>query len=94
MINYKDAFNSENHDEHVEVVETETNSSKEPETFVVKVITKKLNLRFEPNKTSKALLVLNEGAELIAQEIADDPDWYKVYTEAGIEGYVMREFVK
>lgn len=93
MINYKDAFNSKNHDENVEVVEPEHNTQEETENFVVKVITKKLNLRFEPNKDSKALKILNEGDELIAQAIEDDA-WYKVYTEAGIEGYVMREFVE
>ena len=51
-----------------------------------------LNLRSEPNSDSEILTTLKNSTELI---VSDETNaWYKVFTSSGIEGYVMKEFVK
>lgn len=75
-------------------VDNEILEKEEDPTFIVKVNTPRLNLRSAASKESDSLMVLNEGDELLAQEVSGSTVWYKAYTEAGIEGYVMIDFVK
>lgn len=52
-----------------------------------------LNLRSEPNSDSEVLATLKNSTELIVSDEVS-ANWYKVFTPSGIEGYVMKEFVK
>lgn len=52
-----------------------------------------LNLRSEPNSDSEVLSTLKNSTELIVSGEVN-MNWYKVFTSSGIEGYVMKEFVK
>lgn len=55
------------------------------------VSTYKLNVRQEPNKLSKVLCVLDSGTNIMVDN--SDEDWAHVYTEHGVEGYVMKEYI-
>lgn len=54
---------------------------------------KKLNVRIEPSTTGDIVCVVDEGVTLMIDESASTNEWYRVYTEAGAEGYCMKQFV-
>lgn len=51
----------------------------------------RLHLREAPNKKSKALVLIPDGASLFALEA--DHNWYRIQYN-GIDGYAMRQFVQ
>lgn len=54
----------------------------------------KLNLRAEANKDSKILTILDKNTELIVDiDASTTEDFYKVITNAGVEGYCMKKFI-
>lgn len=54
---------------------------------------KKLNVRKEPAITAEPVcIVAEESIVVIDQELSTD-EWYKVYTEAGVEGFCMKKYV-
>lgn len=56
---------------------------------------KRLNIRKQPSKESDPVCVVDEDTVLMIDLMAPTPkEWYKIYTETGIEGYCMRQFVK
>lgn len=66
-----------------------------PEQPVYAVVTaKKLNLRELPTKSqeAKVIHILEEDDLVLVSEVSGE--WARVYSENGIEGYVMREFIK
>lgn len=52
----------------------------------------KVYMRSEATKYSEPVEIMDEGSEV---EIIEDsnPDWYKVCNSAGVEGFIMKEFV-
>lgn len=53
----------------------------------------RLNIRSAPDKGAEVLCVVPAGAVLLVDMILVTRDWYKVCTEAGIEGYCMKKYV-
>ena len=54
----------------------------------------KLNLREEPSKDAKVLCVLNKGEKVqVDMSAHTTPDFYKVVTSAGVEGYCMSKYI-
>lgn len=77
-----------------DILETpETPEPPEPPVYAV-VTAKKLNLRELPTKSQEAevIQILKEGDLVLVSETSGE--WAKVFSENGIEGYVMREFIK
>lgn len=54
---------------------------------------KKLNVRIEPSTTGDIVCAVDEGTTLMIDESESTNEWYRVYTEAGAEGYCMKQFV-
>lgn len=54
---------------------------------------KKLNIRKKPNKNSDVLGVVTAVNTLTIEEIKSKPEWVKVITDSGIEGYCMKQYV-
>lgn len=54
---------------------------------------KKLNIRKEPNRESDVLDVVLEGSEVMIDESKSTDDFYKVYTESGLEGFCMKQYI-
>lgn len=55
---------------------------------------KKLNVREAPSKSAEVVAKIVVGTELMIEKEESTPDWYKVWTPSGIEGFCMRQFVK
>lgn len=53
----------------------------------------KLNVRKEPNKESEIVCKVDSGSELMIDTTKSTDDWYSVCTEAGIEGFCMKEYI-
>ena len=57
----------------------------------------KLNLRRSPLKDSDGANILTEllsGVAVVIDENESTPNFYKVTTETGLEGYCMRQFIE
>lgn len=54
----------------------------------------KLNIRTEPNIKSEILCMVDSGARLMIDPANSNDGWFNVYTNAGIEGYCMKEYVE
>lgn len=54
---------------------------------------KKLNIREEASIKGKILCEVSEGTALMIDQIESTDDWFRVYTETGVEGYCMKKFV-
>lgn len=52
----------------------------------------KVYMRSEATKYSEPVEIMDEGTEVEIVEDSD-PDWYKVCNSAGVEGFIMKEFV-
>lgn len=62
---------------------------------LVGVTKTRLNIRENPEVAANNIVaVVNEGTVLMIDYPVADGDWFKVYTETGIAGYCMKEFVK
>lgn len=82
----------------VEMIEEPVEEVEEPVEEVETVIgvvsgCERLNLRKESSKDSNILVVLNKGVELVVSPEESTEDFYKVVTEAGVEGYCMKKFI-
>lgn len=53
----------------------------------------KLNVRDEPSKDAKVVCVLDAMTEIKIDVTKSTPDWFKITTAIGAEGYCMRKFV-
>lgn len=51
----------------------------------------KLNIRESPNINANIICTLPQGSRVMIESV--EPDWYFICTEAGIEGYCMRDYV-
>lgn len=78
------------------VVETVEESIEEtPAASVTGVVTNclKLNIRENPNTDSKVVCEVTMLDELMIDEEASTDEWFKVYTEMGVEGFCMKKYV-
>ena len=99
--NYSKDFKKDNAVSKVEeTVKVTEEQNVEPEveeesTVITGVVTNcaKLNVRFIPEQYGKILCVLNESSKVQIDEKEFTDEYYKVYTESGIEGYCKKEFI-
>ena len=80
----------ENIDEVKDILETVA-PPKEPKRFKIVNCTN-LNLREKADRTSSVKTILKAG-EIVTVESSTE-DWAHVYTDNGVEGYVMKEFIE
>lgn len=53
----------------------------------------KLNVRAEPDKDADVVCILDAMSEVKIDVTKSTPDWFKITTAIGAEGYCMRRFV-
>lgn len=53
----------------------------------------KLNIREEGYPGANVVCVVPEKTALLIEVAESNDEWYKVYTEAGMEGFCMRQYV-
>lgn len=53
----------------------------------------KLNVRVEPSKDAEVVCILDAMSEVKIDVGESTPDWFKITTAIGTEGYCMRKFV-
>lgn len=73
----------------------EDNNKVEEPKQVVGVVTgcAKLRVRKNPNPNAAVLCEVNASTEVMIDEKASTGEFYKVCTEAGIEGFCMKKFI-
>lgn len=78
-----------------EVEEEIVEAAVEEESTVVGYVSGciKLNVREEPNIGANVVCIIPEKTTLLIEVKESTDEWYKVYTEAGMEGYCMKQFV-
>ncbi len=54
----------------------------------------RLNVRTEPNINSEILCMVDAGVRLMIDPANSNEGWFNVFTNAGIEGYCMKEYVE
>ena len=85
-------------EEAAEPVDQPVEESPKKETKVGIVANcKKLNLRRSPLKDSDGaniITVLLPGVAVVIDEDESTPNFYKVTTDTGLEGYCMRQFIE
>lgn len=52
-----------------------------------------LNVREAPDQDAAVLTTIKALSEVLIDEPESTEDFYKVYTETGIEGYCMKKFI-
>lgn len=72
-----------------ETIEAQT----EPNPVGVVSDCKRLNVRTKPSVDSTPACVVDVGTVLVIVPDESTEEFYKVYTETGIEGYCMKKFV-
>lgn len=78
-----------------EVVTDEPETTKAAsEDVIVTVTVDKLNVRSESNTSSKPATVISRNDKLLVDTTFKNKEWLKVTTMDGINGYVMKKFVK
>lgn len=89
--NYSKDFKKDNVEPEVE----ETVEVTEEPTPITGVVANcvKLNVRVIPEQYGKIRCVLNESSKVQIDEKESTDEYYKVYTESGIEGYCKKEFI-
>ena len=98
--NYSKDFKKDNAGPEVEETgEVTEEQNVEPEveesTVIIGVVTncEKLNVRVIPQQYGKIRQVINESTKVQIDEKESTDEYYKVYTESGIEGYCKKEFI-
>lgn len=54
---------------------------------------KRLNIRKKPASYGEIICEVSEGTTLMIDPSESTTEWYRVYTETGVEGYCMKMFV-
>lgn len=79
-------------DEIKDVLEKDTTTPpNEPKDFKV-VNCSNLNVREKADRSSAVKVIIKAGAKVVVEEIVED--WAHIYTDSGVEGYVMKEFIE
>lgn len=79
--------------EEVEKNEEVVEEAVEEETFVGVVTCAKLNVREKADIKSTSIYVVTKDDVLLIDTEKSTDEWYKVYTETGIDGFCMKKFV-
>ena len=87
-----------NESEEVEEEVTEEvtkEATKEAESTVVGYVSGclKLNIREEGYPGANVVCVVPEKTALLIEAAESNDEWYKVYTETGMEGFCMKQYV-
>ena len=53
----------------------------------------KLNVRRAPNATAPVIYTIARGTGVIVVEDESTDEFYKVYTETGVEGFCMKQYI-
>lgn len=73
---------------------TEEAKVEEPKTITgVVVDCPRLRVRAAANKNAEVLCEINVGSKVLISEKESTNEFYKVCTEAGVEGYCMKQFI-
>lgn len=73
--------------------ETSVSAEEPAEATLLKVANcNKAYIREAPTKESNQLTIVSKGDELLMEETSGD--WYKVTTQTGVEGYIMKELTE
>ena len=64
-----------------------------PKTGIV-VDCARLNVRKKPNADAEVVCVIGRSTEVMVDEENSTRTFYKVCTEAGVEGYCMKQFIE
>lgn len=75
---------------------------KEPEVTKTKELNKNgvvincglLNVRNKPSTDSKILFTIPVSSEVLIDHEKSTTDFYKIFTEIGLEGFVKKEYIK
>lgn len=54
----------------------------------------KLNVRRAPNATAPIICKITCGTGVIVVEDESTDEFYKIYTETGVEGFCMKQYIK
>lgn len=89
---YKNYSKPKNQVEEPQIVEEEVS---EPKKQMIGVIMdcSSLNIRAKSSINSEIIATVKAGTELLINEDESIGEWYKVCTEAGIEGFCMKRYV-
>lgn len=68
-----------------------TTPPNEPKDFKV-INCSNLNVRKKADRGSSVKAIIKAGQKVVVEEIVDD--WAHIYTDSGVEGYVMKEFLE
>lgn len=84
--------------EDVEIEEIETVETQQPvetKTYDLGVVTRcnKLRVRSEPRLGDNVVCVLDQGTNVMIDKSESTLDYYKIYTETGIEGYCQKPYI-
>ena len=84
-----------NETEATEAVEEIEEVVEEKVETLVGIVTgcKKLNVRKEPVITAEPVCVVAEESIVVIDQKLSTDEWYKVYTETGVEGFCMKKYV-
>lgn len=78
-----------------EPVEPKVETPEVPEPIVGVVVNcKKLNVREEPHIEADVLCVIEAGCEVTVDIFETTEEFYKVCTEAGVEGFCMKKYIE
>ena len=90
--NYKNYSKPNNQVEEPQIAEEEVSKPKKQMIGVV-IDCSSLNIRAKSNINSEIIATVKAGTELLINEDESVNEWYKVCTEAGIEGFCMKKYV-
>lgn len=80
---------------NVEIDEDETQQPVESKTYDLGVVTgcSKLRVRSEPRFGTNVICELGQGTKVMIDKGESTFDYYKIYTETGIEGYCQKTYI-
>lgn len=90
--NYKNYSKPNNQVEEPQITEEEVSKPKKQMIGVV-IDCSSLNIRAKSNINSEIIATVKAGTELLINEDESVNEWYKVCTEAGIEGFCMKKYI-
>ena len=90
-VNETEEIDEINETEEIDEVE----EVEEEDTTVVGTVTgcQKLNVRAKADIKAEVVCQVSEKAVLLIDTDESTDEWYKVYTEAGMEGFCMKKYV-
>ncbi len=102
MINYKDYYDEELEDKTKDEVVEDQEAVEESiieevvegdSSLIGKVNASEVYIREGPGKNFKPKTTVRKDAELMIFDSNSNTEWYKVMNAAGVEGYIMKDYV-